>query len=95
MPVRESAAYQPAWGPGAGEQAGRPIAGRLLLCGLAAVLAVGLLFGVGVGDAGVASATVNTAQQVGGSLGTALLNTVATTATTASGGRPPSSPPAP
>jgi EmrB/QacA subfamily drug resistance transporter len=34
------------------------------------------------GDAGVASATVNTAQQVGGSLGTALLNTVATTATT-------------
>jgi hypothetical protein len=30
----------------------------------------------------VASATVNTAQQVGGSLGTALLNTVATTATT-------------
>jgi EmrB/QacA subfamily drug resistance transporter len=33
------------------------------------------------GDAGVASATVNTAQQVGGSLGTALLNTVATTAT--------------
>jgi EmrB/QacA subfamily drug resistance transporter len=33
-------------------------------------------------DAGVGSATVNTAQQVGGSLGTALLNTVATTATT-------------
>jgi hypothetical protein len=30
----------------------------------------------------VASATVNTAQQVGGSLGIALLNTVATTATT-------------
>jgi EmrB/QacA subfamily drug resistance transporter len=38
--------------------------------------------GVDRGDAGVASATVNTAQQVGGSLGTALLNTVATTATT-------------
>jgi EmrB/QacA subfamily drug resistance transporter len=38
--------------------------------------------GVGGGDAGVGSATVNTAQQVGGSLGTALLNTVATTATT-------------
>jgi EmrB/QacA subfamily drug resistance transporter len=37
--------------------------------------------GVDPGDAGVASATVNTAQQVGGSLGTALLNTVATTAT--------------
>jgi hypothetical protein len=38
--------------------------------------------GVDRADAGVASATVNTAQQVGGSLGTALLNTVATTATT-------------
>jgi EmrB/QacA subfamily drug resistance transporter len=38
--------------------------------------------GVDRGDAGVASATVNTAQQIGGSLGTALLNTVATTATT-------------
>jgi MFS family permease len=37
--------------------------------------------GVEPGDAGVASATVNTAQQVGGSLGIALLNTVATTAT--------------
>jgi predicted MFS family arabinose efflux permease len=37
--------------------------------------------GVDPGDAGVASATVNTAQQVGGSLGTALLNTIATTAT--------------
>jgi hypothetical protein len=32
-------------------------------------------------DAGVASAMVNTTQQVGGSLGTALLNTVAATAT--------------
>jgi predicted MFS family arabinose efflux permease len=32
-------------------------------------------------DAGVASALVNTAQQVGGSLGTALLNTIAATAT--------------
>jgi EmrB/QacA subfamily drug resistance transporter len=37
--------------------------------------------GVDPGDSGVASATVNTAQQVGGSLGTALLNTIATTAT--------------
>ncbi len=34
-------------------------------------------------DAGVASATINTSQQVGGSLGTALMNTVAVTATTA------------
>jgi predicted MFS family arabinose efflux permease len=32
-------------------------------------------------DAGVASALVNTTQQVGGSLGTALLNTIAATAT--------------
>jgi MFS family permease len=32
-------------------------------------------------DAGVASAMVNTTQQIGGSLGTALLNTVAATAT--------------
>jgi EmrB/QacA subfamily drug resistance transporter len=37
---------------------------------------------VSVSDAGVASATVNTAQQIGGSLGTALLNTVAANATT-------------
>jgi MFS family permease len=35
------------------------------------------------GDAGVASAAVNTMQQVGGSLGTALLNTLAVSATAA------------
>ena len=39
------------------------------------------LIGVEEHDAGVASALVNTTQQVGGSLGTALLNTVAATAT--------------
>jgi EmrB/QacA subfamily drug resistance transporter len=39
------------------------------------------LFRVGEHDAGVASALVNTTQQVGGSLGTALLNTVAASAT--------------
>jgi len=38
-------------------------------------------YGVDPRDAGVASATVNTAQQVGGSIGIALLNTVATSAT--------------
>jgi len=38
--------------------------------------------GVSPQDAGVASAMVNTAQQVGGSIGTALLNTIAATATT-------------
>ncbi|MFJ6185086.1 MFS transporter [Streptomyces sp. NPDC092295] len=37
--------------------------------------------GVAPKDAGVSSATVNTAQQIGGSIGTALLNTLATTAT--------------
>jgi EmrB/QacA subfamily drug resistance transporter len=40
------------------------------------------LFAVGNHDAGVASAVLNTSQQIGGSLGTALLNTIATTATT-------------
>jgi EmrB/QacA subfamily drug resistance transporter len=39
--------------------------------------------GVQPQDAGVASATVNTMQQVGGSIGTALLNTLATSALTA------------
>src|SRR5512144_2673211 len=34
------------------------------------------LLGVGAHDAGVASAVLNTSQQVGGSLGTALLNTL-------------------
>ncbi len=39
------------------------------------------LIGVAPHDAGVASALVNATQQVGGSLGTALLNTVAASAT--------------
>src|SRR6266516_4820508 len=39
--------------------------------------------GVDSHDAGVASATVNTSQQVGGSIGTALLSTIAASATTA------------
>jgi EmrB/QacA subfamily drug resistance transporter len=38
--------------------------------------------GVEAGDSGVASATVNAAQQVGGALGTALLSTIAASATT-------------
>jgi hypothetical protein len=37
--------------------------------------------GVDPQDGGVASATVNTAQQVGASIGTALLNTIAASAT--------------
>ncbi len=52
-------------------------------------LGMGLIFmpvmatataGVAPQDSGVTSATVNTAQQVGGSIGTALLNTIATSA---------------
>lgn len=39
------------------------------------------LFGVSNHDAGVASAVLNTAQQIGGALGTAFLNTIAVTAT--------------
>jgi EmrB/QacA subfamily drug resistance transporter len=39
-------------------------------------------FGVAPSDAGVASASVNTGQQLGGSIGTALLNTIAATAVT-------------
>jgi EmrB/QacA subfamily drug resistance transporter len=38
--------------------------------------------GVNAHDAGIASAMINTSQQVGGSLGTALLNTIGATATT-------------
>ena len=38
------------------------------------------LHNVGTHDAGVASALINTSQQVGGSLGTALLNTISATA---------------
>jgi predicted MFS family arabinose efflux permease len=38
-------------------------------------------FGVAPKDAGVASATLNVGQQLGGSIGTALLNTIATSAT--------------
>jgi MFS family permease len=46
--------------------------------------------GVNSGDAGVASALVNTMQQVGGAIGTALLSTLAASAVTryASGHRP-------
>jgi len=40
-------------------------------------------FGVPLADAGVASASVNTGQQLGGSIGTSLFNTIATSATAA------------
>ncbi|MFJ7998793.1 MFS transporter [Streptomyces sp. NPDC096310] len=67
-------------------------AGHILPGTLMLGLGMGLTFlpvmsvatgGVAPKDAGVTSATVNTAQQVGGSIGTSLLNTVATTSTTA------------
>ena len=41
------------------------------------------LFGAGNHDAGVASAVLNTSQQIGGSIGVAFLNTIAASATTA------------
>ena len=58
----------------------------LLSIGLAAVFIPAsstALLGVGSHDAGVASAVLNTAQQIGGSLGTALLNTLFAGAVTA------------
>jgi EmrB/QacA subfamily drug resistance transporter len=66
-------------------------AGGVLPALLVMGLGMGLIFapsfssataGVPASDAGVASAMVNTSQQVGGSIGTALLSTVAATATT-------------
>jgi len=57
----------------------------LLGAGMGMVFAPGMqgaVTGVQPEDAGVASATVNTMQQVGGSIGTALLTTVAATAAT-------------
>ncbi|MBH1936109.1 MFS transporter [Streptomyces sp. AV19] len=67
-------------------------AGHVLPSTILFGLGMGLIFvpvvdtatkGVDPADAGVASATVNTCQQVGGSIGTALLNTIATSATAA------------
>jgi EmrB/QacA subfamily drug resistance transporter len=55
----------------------------ILGAGLGAVFSTGInlaTYGVDAEDAGVASASVNTMQQVGGSVGTALLNTIAASA---------------
>ena len=66
-------------------------AGHVLPALVAVGMGVGLVMapamntatlGVRAADAGVASATVNTMQQVGGSIGTALLSTLAASATT-------------
>ncbi|WP_200842420.1 MFS transporter [Actinomadura sp. K4S16] len=54
-------------------------AGMGLIFGMAAASGT---FGVAPRDAGVASASINTGQQLGGSIGTALLNSVAASATT-------------
>ena len=64
------------------------ILGPLLLigAGIGLVMAPAMgsaTLGVNPDDAGVASATVNTMQQIGGSIGTALLNTLATSAAAA------------
>ena len=58
----------------------------LLSVGLAGVFIPGAstaLVGAGEHDAGIASAVLNTSQQIGGSLGTALLNTIFAGAVTA------------
>lgn len=67
----------------------------LLVMGLGMGMIFGSCFntatvGVSPSDAGVASAAVNTGQQVGGALGTALLNTIAANAAAShlAGGRP-------
>ena len=71
-------------------QVGSSYAGHVLPAALVMGLGMGLIFassfntattGVRPWDAGVASALVNTGQQVGGALGTALLNTIAATVT--------------
>ncbi len=54
-------------------------AGMGLIFGMAAATGT---FGVAPRDAGVASASINTGQQLGGSIGAALLNTIAASATT-------------
>ena len=61
------------------------VLGPLLLTGTGLGLSIAPAFNTGTfgvrpGDAGVASATLNVGQQLGGSIGTALLNTIATSA---------------
>jgi hypothetical protein len=70
-------------------QLGSSYAGHVLPAAVVMGLGMGLVFGscfntatsgTRQSDAGVASALVNTGQQIGGALGTALLNTIAATA---------------
>ena len=71
-------------------EAGTSYAGGVLVAGLLLGFGAGMIMpvalnyathGVHQDDSGIASASVNTAQQIGGSIGTALLNTIATGAT--------------
>ncbi|HYH32870.1 MAG TPA: MFS transporter [Pseudonocardia sp.] len=69
------------------------VLGPLLMIGLGMGTAMSTsintaTYGVEPGDAGVASASVNTMQQVGGSVGTALLSSIAGTAAAGSAGPP-------
>ena len=61
--------------------------GPLIATGVGMGLIFGMVaatgtFGVDLRDAGIASASINTGQQLGGSIGTALLNTIAASAST-------------
>jgi EmrB/QacA subfamily drug resistance transporter len=72
---------------GTGSTYAADILGPLLVMGFGIGLAMAPAMtagtsGVAASDAGVASALVNTAQQVGGSVGTAVLSTIATSAAT-------------
>ncbi|GAA1880772.1 MFS transporter [Actinomadura bangladeshensis] len=81
--------------PDSGYAGGVLVTGLMFGFGAGMILPVAMNYatrGVDQGDSGVASATVNAAQQVGSSIGIALLNTIATTATVdylASHGRSP------
>ncbi|MEU8802874.1 MFS transporter [Spirillospora sp. NPDC048819] len=69
---------------GTGYVEGVLVSGLLLGVGAGMIMPVAFNYathGVDQRDAGVASATVNTAQQISSSIGTALLNTIATSAT--------------
>jgi EmrB/QacA subfamily drug resistance transporter len=77
-----------AWLTGIGPQSAYPstVLGPIMVAGIGFGLMYSTAinagtYGVSPLDAGVASATVSTGQQLGGSIGTALLNTIATTAT--------------
>jgi EmrB/QacA subfamily drug resistance transporter len=77
-----------AWLTRIGPQSAYPstVLGPMMVTGIGFGLMYSMAFNAGTygvppRDAGVASATVSTGQQLGGSIGTALLNTIATTAT--------------